>query len=116
MDCRFAEFSGSRIYRHAAGQGSIQTSEFKLIVTALIDQEEQEQSPPPPPPPPSSTVDEGTSTAEEPAPNDGDIAIDMDAPTEDNVRDESGIDNSESEQDDSQKNSTITNRNEPTAQ
>ena len=102
-------------YRHAAGQGSIQTSEFKLIVTALISQEEQEQSPPPPPPP-SSTVDEGTSTAEEPAPNDGDIAIDKDAPTEDNVQDESGIDSSESEQDDSQKNSTITNSNEPTAQ
>jgi hypothetical protein len=101
-------------YRHAAGQGSIQTSEFKLIVTALIGQEEQDQSPPPPPP--SSTVDEGTSTAEEPAPNDGDIAIDKDAPTEDNVQDESGIDSSESEQDDSQKNSTITNSNEPTAQ
>jgi hypothetical protein len=103
-------------YRHTAGQGSIQTSEFKLIVTALIGQEEQEQSAPPPPPPPSSTVDEGTSTAEEPAPNDGDIAIDKDAPTEDNVQDESGIDSSESEQDDSQKNSTITNSNEPTAQ
>jgi hypothetical protein len=108
-------------YRHAAGQGSIQISEFKLIVTALIGQEEQEQlPPPPPPPPPSSTVDEGTSTAEEPAPDDGDIAREQareqNAPTEENVQDESGIDSSESEQDDTQKNSTITNSNEPTAQ
>jgi hypothetical protein len=107
-------------YRHAAGQGSIQISEFKLIVTALIGQEEQEQLPPPPPPPPSSTVDEGTSTAEEPAPDDGDIAREQareqNAPTEENVQDESGIDSSESEQDDTQKNSTITNSNEPTAQ
>jgi hypothetical protein len=107
-------------YRHAAGQGSIQISEFKLIVTALIGQEEQEQLPPPPPLPPSSTVDEGTSTAEEPAPDDGDIAREQareqNAPTEENVQDESGIDSSESEQDDTQKNSTITNSNEPTAQ
>jgi hypothetical protein len=78
-------------YRYLAGQGSIEISEFKLIVTTPSSQEEEEQEPssPSPPPPSSSAVDEETSTAEEPAPNDTDTATDQKAPTNDNVQDES---------------------------
>jgi hypothetical protein len=50
-------------YRHLAGQGSIQISEFKLIVGSLVPI--VEQAPPPPPPPPPA-IDEEASTAEEP--------------------------------------------------
>jgi hypothetical protein len=54
-------------YRHMAGQGSIEISEFKLIVGSLVPEVEQEPPPPPPPPSqPSSTVDEEASPAEEP--------------------------------------------------
>src|SRR5215216_5253449 len=49
-------------YRHLAGQGSIQISEFKLIVSSLVPI--VEQAPPPPPPPPA--IDEEASTAEGP--------------------------------------------------
>ena len=48
-------------YRHLAGQGSIQISEFKLIVSSLVPI--VEQAPPPPPPP---AIDEEASTAEGP--------------------------------------------------
>jgi hypothetical protein len=46
-------------YRHLAGQGSIQISEFKLIVSSLVPI--VEQAPPPPP-----AIDEEASTAEGP--------------------------------------------------
>src|SRR5215204_3034456 len=49
-------------YRHLAGQGSIQISEFKLIVSSLVPI--VEQAPPPPPPPPA--IDEEASTEEGP--------------------------------------------------
>jgi hypothetical protein len=62
-------------YRYLAGQGSIQVSEFKLIVGSVMAQVEEE------PIPPSSVTDEESSAVEEPeaaeeegaaAPNDGD--------------------------------------------
>src|SRR5829696_1076431 len=49
-------------YRHLAGQGSIQISEFKLIVSSLVPIVEQAPHPPPPPP----AIDEEASTAEGP--------------------------------------------------
>ena len=47
-------------YRYLAGQGSIQISEFKLIVGSVITQVEEE------PVPPSSPIDEESTAAEEP--------------------------------------------------
>jgi hypothetical protein len=47
-------------YRYLAGQGSIQISEFKLIVGSVITQVEEE------PIPPSSAADEESTAAEEP--------------------------------------------------
>jgi K319-like protein len=47
-------------YRYLAGQGSIQISEFKLIVGSVITQVEEE------PIPPSSAIDEESTAAEEP--------------------------------------------------
>jgi hypothetical protein len=87
-------------YRYSAGEGSIEVSEFKLIVTTPISQEEQEPSSPS-----SSAIDQesgateeddinnndtdvGNSTttgAEEATRTDSDNSIDEDAPTEDNV-------------------------------
>jgi hypothetical protein len=48
-------------YRHIAGQGSVEISEFKLIVGSLVTQVEQE----PLPPPPASTIDEESAAAED---------------------------------------------------
>jgi hypothetical protein len=53
-------------YRYTAGQGSIQISEFTLIVGSPISQEEQE-----PAPPALSAIDGETSSAEEPGPAEG---------------------------------------------
>jgi hypothetical protein len=49
-------------YPYSAGQGSIQISEFKLIIASIIDQEEQE---PATPPPSSSAADGETSPTTE---------------------------------------------------
>ena len=49
-------------YRHIAGQGSVEISEFKLIIGSLVTQVEQE---PLPPPPPASTIDEESAVAED---------------------------------------------------
>jgi hypothetical protein len=51
-------------YRHLAGQGSIQISEFKLVIGSFVSEVEQE----PLPPAPSSDIDEEPSGTEEPEP------------------------------------------------
>jgi hypothetical protein len=58
-------------YRYLAGQGSIQISEFKLIVGSLIPQVEQE-----PPAPSSSATDGETSTAAVAEDDNGDMDSD----------------------------------------
>ena len=104
-------------YRYAAGQGSIQISEFNLIVSSLIGQEERDLSPS------SSAIDgeasnaEGqeevaedngdndsneedstTTTTEEPAPDNGDAETDEGASMEgDTQEDESAMVTGESE-------------------
>jgi hypothetical protein len=71
-------------YRYLAGQGSIEISEFELIVTTLIGQEEEQEEPS------LASVDEETSTAEqEPASTDDDIASDEEVPADENIQDES---------------------------
>ena len=86
-------------YRYLAGQGSVQISEFKLIVGSLIPQVEQE---PPEPSAPddveastaegsegdnadmdSDDVDANAAPSEEPASTDDDAAIEEGEPTED---------------------------------
>jgi hypothetical protein len=68
-------------YRYLAGQGSVDISEFRLIVTTTINQEEVQEEPSSLPSG-SSTVEEAESTAEEPAASDGgDTAIDEGEPT-----------------------------------
>jgi hypothetical protein len=62
-------------YRYLAGQGSVQISEFKLIVGSIVTQVEEEAVPP------SSTTDDESSAAEEPeapAPVDGNSGDDSD--------------------------------------
>ena len=104
-------------YRYSAGQGSIQISEFNLIVSSLIGQEERDLSPS------SSAIDgeasnaEGqeevaedngdndsneedstTTTTEEPAPDNGDAETDEGASMEgDTQEDESAMVSGESE-------------------
>ncbi len=93
-------------YRYLAGQGSIEISEFRLIVTTIIGQEEQQEEEPDVS---SSTVDE-----EQPAANDEDNALDEEASPEDNVPDVSGVEGDESGQNDSPNRSSITNDNKTT--
>jgi hypothetical protein len=107
-------------YRYSAGQGSIQISEFDLIVSSLIGQEERDLSPSSSS---SSAIDgeasnaEGeeevaedngdndgneedstTTTTEEPAPDNGDVETDEGASMErDTQEDESAIGRGESE-------------------
>jgi hypothetical protein len=95
-------------YRYLAGQGSIEVSEFKLIVTTIIAQEElPEVEEPASSPSASSAVDEEDSTAaeEEPAAsNDEDIAVDeeepTEEPTEDNAQDEASGESDETDESD----------------
>ena len=106
-------------YRYLAGQGSIEISEFRLIVTTIIGQEEQQEEEPSGS---SSTVDEEerSTTVEEPAANDEDSAIDEGAPAGDNVPDASAVESDESqgddesEQDESPNGISITNDNKTT--
>lgn len=93
-------------YRYLAGQGSIEISEFRLIVTTIIGQEEQQEEEPDVS---SSTVDE-----EQPAANDEDNALDEEASPEDNVPDVSGVEGDESGQNDSPNRSSNTNDNKTT--
>jgi hypothetical protein len=120
-------------YRYLAGQGSIQISEFKLIIASLIAQEEQER----PPPSSSSSATNGetsstqgseaaaegngdnnsnedgstatTSAEEEPAPTDSGVSTDEGASGggDDVQGDESGTDGSESGEDLGESDSTI---------
>jgi hypothetical protein len=66
-------------YRYLAGQGSIEISEFRLIVTTIINQEEVQEEEE------LSSLPSGPSTVEEEpaASDDGDTATDEEEPTDD---------------------------------
>lgn len=128
-------------YRYTAGQGSVQISEFTLIIASLVSQEAQEPPPPPlassaadeePPseeeeeaaPPDgngdSDSDDEGSTPTneeeEEPSPDGSEVPADEDPNTEDGEQeDESNTESSENQQEDDpgQEEGSDTNNDEP---
>jgi hypothetical protein len=103
-------------YRYLAGQGSVQISEFKLIVGSIVTQVEEEAVPP------SSTTDDESSAAEEPeapAPVDGNSGDDSDdSPEEEaaapNDGDEEGDSSDETPEEEQEEEAAAPNDGDPT--
>jgi hypothetical protein len=86
--------------RYLAGQSSIEISEFRIIVTSIIDQEQQEDEPSSLPLEPAIDEEEEP-TEEEPAPDEEDTAIsEEEQPTEGIAQDEASGESDETDESD----------------